>query len=218
MGQTFEWENRTRLVQDVADSLRERIYSGEFVPGDHLRQLQISATLKVSRTPVREAFRVLEQEGLVTKSSDGSVQVIEVDAAELLDAYAMREVVDGLAARVASQRFEKESMDHLLHLIELQRQSISPWVPHEYTSLNVRFHANILELAGNKFLSRELPLVRMTSQVFTPSSMLDRDRAAKAIEEHTEIVAAIGSGNGEVAEKAARLHIRTTLMHLEKIN
>ena len=217
MDQTFGWENRPRLVQEIADLLRDRIYSGYFSPGDHLRQVQISTSFKVSRTPVREALRVLEQEGIVTKSSGGGVQVVKADAAALLDAYAMREVVDGLAASEASKRFDAAALARLNDLIEQQRRSISPWVPQDYTALNVQFHAAIIEIAQNKFLSRELPLVGMTSQVFTPSSSLNRDRAAKAIDEHTHIVAAIQSGDGEHAEAVARLHIRTTLNHLEKL-
>ena len=217
MDQTFGWENRPRLVHEVADVLRDRIYSGYFAPGDYLRQVQISTSFKVSRTPVREAFRVLEQEGFVTKSSGGAVQVVKADAASLLDAYAMREVVDGLAAREASKRIDAEALAHLKTMIEQQRRSISPWVPQDYTSLNVRFHAAIIGVANNKFLSRELPLVGMTSQVFTPSSSLNRDRAAMAIEEHSGIVAAIQSGDGEHAEAVARLHIRTTLNGLKTL-
>lgn len=216
MDQTFEWENRPRLVHELANLLRDRIYSGYFAPGDHLRQVQISNSFKVSRTPVREAFRVLEQEGIVTKISGGGVQVVKADSEALLDAYAMREVVDGLAASEASKRFDADALVRLNNLIEQQRRSISPWVPEDYTALNVRFHAVIIEIAQNDFLSRELPLVGMTSQVFYPSSSLNRDRAALAIEEHTSIVAAIKSGDSQRAETAARLHIRTTLNHLEK--
>lgn len=216
MDQTFEWANRPRLVNEVADLLRDRIYAGHFAPGDYLRQVQISTSFKVSRTPVREAFRVLEQEGIVTKSDGGAVQVIKVDAASLLDAYAMREVVDGLAAREATKRIDADAIVHLNDLIEQQRRSISPWVPQDYTALNVQFHTAIIATAQNKFLSRELPLVGITSHVFTPSSSLNRDRAALAIEEHTGIVAAIEAGDGAQAEIVARAHIRTTLNHLEK--
>lgn len=215
MERTFEWESRTRLVHEVANLLRERIYSGQLAPGDHLRQVQISTMLKVSRTPVREAFRVLEQEGLVTQTTGGAVRVVSVCTDELLDAYALREVIDGLAAREASKRLDAAALERLLELIDEQRKSIDPWAPQEYTNLNVQFHASILELAANKFLSREIPLVRMTSQVFTPSSMLKRDRAARAVEEHREIVEAIRSGDGDQSEAIARQHIRTTMKHLD---
>lgn len=216
MDQTFEWENRPRLVHEVANLLRDGIYSGHFAPGDYLRQVEISTLFKVSRTPIREAFRVLEQEGIVTKSNGGAVQVVKADTASLLDAYAMREVIDGLAAREATKRINIDALGHLNNLIDQQRTSISPWVPQNYTALNVQFHAAIIEIAQNKFLSRELPLVGMTSQVFTPSSSLNRDRAAMAIDEHIGIVAAIEAGDGQRAETVARLHIRTTMNHLEK--
>lgn len=215
MERTFEWENRTKLVHEVANQLRERIYSGQLAPGDHLRQVHISNTLKVSRTPVREAFRVLEQEGLVTQTAGGAVRVVCVCRDELLDAYALREVIDGLAAREASKNAGHDALKKLLKLIDEQRKSIDPWMPQDYTRLNVQFHSTILKLAANKFLSREVPLVRMTSQVFTPSSMLKRDRAAKAIVEHGAILEAIRGGEGVRAEALAREHIRTTIKYLE---
>lgn len=217
MDETFEWERRPQLVHDVAKALRERIYSGAYPPGHALRQVQLSSQLKVSRTPVREAFRLLEQEGLVTATQGGGVRVISIDLERMLDAYAMREVIDGLAASEAARKADKSSIDHLLEIIEKQRRAMSPWAQADYVNSNVEFHAAILALSGNSFLMRELPIIRMTSQVFKPISDLGSDRATHAIDEHLEIIAAIRDGGPETAERIARRHIRSTMESL-KVN
>lgn len=217
MDETFEWERRPQLVHDVAKALRERIYSGAYPPGHALRQVHLSSQLKVSRTPVREAFRLLEQEGLVTATPGGGVRVISIDLERMLDAYAMREVIDGLAASVSARRADKLSMDHLLEIVEKQRRAMAPWAQADYVNANVEFHAAILTLSGNSFLMRELPIIRMTSQVFKPMSHLGSDRAAQAIDEHLEIINAIRNGAPETAECVARRHVRRTMDSL-KVN
>jgi DNA-binding GntR family transcriptional regulator len=93
-----------RLVDEVAEQLRDKIYAGEYVPGDHLRQEHLAATLEVSRTPLREALRVLERDKLLTVLPGGRIQVANADLPNLLAAYELREVVDGLAASLISWR------------------------------------------------------------------------------------------------------------------
>ena len=216
MDETFEWARRTQLVHDVAKALRERIYSGAYPPGHALRQVQLSAQLKVSRTPVREAFRLLEQEGLVTATQGGGVRVITIDHQQMQDAYAFREVIDGLAASEAAGKAGSSALDNLTGIIEKQRRAIVPWAQSDYVNANVEFHAAILELSGNSFLMRELPIIRMTSQVFKPVSHLGSERAAQAVDEHAEIVSAIRNGVPEAAERIARLHVRRTMETLKR--
>ena len=79
--------------------LRQRIYSGIYPPGELLRQVQLSQDLNVSRTPLREALRILQSEGLVHAEGARGVSVARADRARVLNAYAMREMLDGLAAR-----------------------------------------------------------------------------------------------------------------------
>ncbi|MGB6104583.1 MAG: GntR family transcriptional regulator [Pusillimonas sp.] len=216
MEKTFEWENRTRLVHDVADVLRKRIYSGQIRSGEPLRQEQVASELRISRTPLREALRMLEREGLVHAGPGGRVTVTQVDFSELLEAYAMREVIDGLAASLASQRAVASDIAMLGKIIERQEVSLHPWIPNDYTQTNVEFHVAITSLANNPFLSRQLPIIHMTSRVFTPQGLLQRDRAVSAIQEHIEIINAIASQDAFRAEETARRHIRNTINRLRE--
>jgi DNA-binding GntR family transcriptional regulator len=214
MAETFEWRGRVRLVEEVAQVLRERIYRGVYPPGKPLRQVEISEDLKISRTPLREALRLLEREGLVSPDAGRGVNVISADFRQLMDAYALREVIDGLAARLAATRASQRAGTVLREIIGLQRQSIDPWQPEVYTRTNVQFHTAIIDLAGNDHLSRQVPIVHMTSQVFAPRIVFDRNRAVAAIEEHVRIIAAIERGDGDRAEQSARVHIRNSMARL----
>lgn len=211
MTEQIEWRGRVRLVDEVAQVLRQRIYMGHYPPGEMLRQVQLAADLKVSRTPLREALRMLQSEGLVEADSVRGVCVARADHRRLMDAYAMREMLDALAARQAAERGSERAAALLQPLLARQEAALTPWSPSDYAQSNVDFHAAIVELADNEFLDSQMALVRKTSQVFAPAVLISRDRANPAIAEHRRIAEAIMAGDGEAAEQAARSHIRATL-------
>jgi DNA-binding GntR family transcriptional regulator len=213
--ETLEYRSRTRLVDEVAQVLRERIYAGRYGAGEPLRQEHLAADLRVSRTPLREAIRVLEREGLLHSEPGRGVRVVTADLATLLDAYALREVVDGLAARLAAERAGEEDVARLRELVREQRATLDPFDPGAYTLSNVSFHATVTELAANAFLRGELPLMRLTSQVFTPVDLIGADHARLAVDQHAAIVQAIAAGDGPEAELRARAHIRSTITRLQ---
>ena len=215
MSEQLEWHSRTRLIDEIAQVLRERIYSGRYVPGEALRQVQIATELKVSRTPLREALRMLEMEGILKADVGGTVRVIHADHRRLIDAYLLREVIDALAARLAAERLRPPFVARLHALIAAQRQAVQPWVPAVYTKANVAFHTTIIEMAQNEFLTGQLPIVRMTSQIFSPWVMMGSDRAIHAIAEHVAIAEAITRGDAAEAQRLAGHHIRRTIERLQ---
>lgn len=200
------------LVDEVAALLRERIYAGDYSPGAWLRQEQLAAELGVSRTPLREALRVLEQEGLLRGKRGRGARVVTGDLPTLLEAYQLRAVVDGLAARLAS---EHETAGSLRVTLDEQVAALEPWDPRRYTEANVAFHEEIMHIAGNEFVLAQLPLVRMTAQVFTPVALIEPDSARRAIEQHGVLAAAIEQHAPERAEHLARTHIETTIEQLQ---
>jgi DNA-binding GntR family transcriptional regulator len=207
----IQWRSRVRLVDEVVEVLRAEIYAGRFPLGTPLRQEQLASELQVSRTPLREALRMLEREGLVRVEPGRSVRVTSGDLSTLLDAYALREVVDGLAARLAAEKGDSEGLRRLDAILKHQQKAVAPWDPPQYTALNVDFHRALMEMTGNDFLVAQMPLVHMTSQVFVPIRRVSEERAVRAIQEHAEIATAVHDGAGEKAEELAREHIRHTV-------
>lgn len=206
-----QFRRRVRLVDEVAEELRERIYSGAYAQGAPLRQEELAEDLQISRTPLREAIRVLENEGLLHSERNRTVRVVSADIKKLLAAYQVREMLDGLAARLAAQSPDVEGRKALFAFIDSQAEALDPWDSAAYTRVNVEFHRAIVDLADNEYLRAQLPLVRMTSQVFSPVRFLDPSHAGVAVEQHREIATAIAAGDPEAAEEVARAHIRTTI-------
>ncbi len=161
----FEWRSQTRLLDEVADALRERIYAGDYAPGAILRQEHIAAEFGISRTPLREALRVLERDGLVIHLPGRGVRVASADLTRLIDAYAVREVLDGVAARFAAERATDADIVRLRAHVAGQGAVVDPWDPKAYTQSNVDFHMAVMNTAGNASLIAFVPLLRMTSQV-----------------------------------------------------
>jgi DNA-binding GntR family transcriptional regulator len=208
------WRSRVRLVDEVADELRERIYSGDYALGTKLRQETLAEELQVSRTPLREAMRVLESEGLLHSEPGRGVRVVSADVTKLLRAYRLREVIDGLACRLAAECPDAERRASLAERIDPQEVALDPWDPGAYTRENVAFHIAIMEIADNEYVLAQKRMVRMTSQVFTPVALLEFDNARTAVNQHYEIVDAIARGDGEAAERVGRAHIRTTIRRI----
>lgn len=213
---TVRWERRARLVDDVANELRARIFEGRYPPGKVIHQADLSTELGISRTPLREAIRMLEQEGLIIAEPGRGARVVTGDRARLLAAYELRSVVDGLAARLAVDQMTEAGVDNLERIVREQEFSLDPWVPTDYTRLNIEFHESIIRSTKNEFLIAQIVLLRMTAQIFSPSVGVPRSVAINAVKQHQGILAAIRRRDREAAERLARDHIETTMKRLRQ--
>lgn len=214
--QVRRWERRTRLVDEVANELRVRIYEGWYGPGSVIHQENISAELGISRTPLREAIRMLEQEGLLIAEPGRGARVISADRKTLLAAYELRSVVDGLAARLSTIEMDEARIAELEAIVVAQEKSLDPWIPVDYTKLNIEFHEAILRATENEFLIAQIVLLRMTAQIFSPSLGVPQSVAINAVQQHRAILAAIRDRDAVSAEKFARHHIETTMERLRE--
>jgi GntR family transcriptional regulator, vanillate catabolism transcriptional regulator len=212
---------RVRIVDEVLHRLRESILNNEIPPGARLVQTELADRMGVSRTPLREAIRLLEQDGLV-QVSDGNrtVEVVRLSRRDIVELYAIREVIDGLAARTLAQRGMDEAAREAIggHLAQME-QATDPFHGADYFLAHVNFHVSIIEHCGNRRLRAQLPLVRVTAaslrdefprhvkESSRTSAAAGRRTALVAQQEHGNIFAALGSGDGDEAERAARLHI-----------
>jgi DNA-binding GntR family transcriptional regulator len=160
---------------------------------------------------------MLEQEGLVRVDPRQGVRVVAGDTSTLLSAYQLRDVVDGLAARLVAQTSDGERLDELHRAIDDQRVALAPWDPEQYTTANISFHSTILQMSGNEFLVGQIPLLRMTARIFSPVSLIDRSAAEVAVTQHQGILQAIEAGQPTLAETHARGHIGTTIHRLEEL-
>jgi GntR family transcriptional regulator, vanillate catabolism transcriptional regulator len=212
---------RTRLVDEVTTHLRELILTQQIRPGAQLLQVELSESLGVSRTPLREAFRILERDGLVRISNGNrTVEVVRWSPDELRDQYEVREVVDGLAARLVARKGLSKELDRQLKRALDQMEKAVERLDHQLQlAAHSTFHAAIVEHCGNARVVALLPLIRLTSSALHPAlEAAFRDGAEdqlgylrEGLDHHRAIYEALRAGDAKAAEDLARRHIRVTL-------
>lgn len=197
-------------------SLRESLLRGEFAPGERMSELPLVARLGVSRTPIRLALERLAHIGLLDLNASGGFTVRGYTPAEALDAIEMRGVVEGTAARLASERLtDNAELDPLRRLGDemdrLERLTLDSFA--HYMDVNEAFHATIIDLAKSGIVTRafqqavSLPFASPSAMVFPTSGLAYADAAlAVAKEHHRSLVEAIAARQGARAENLAREH------------
>jgi len=198
---------RRRLVDDATQSLREAILEGRLLAGARLRQTELAERLGISRTPIREALTRLGHEGLIELLPRGGVRVLLLNADEALELYDLREVLDGLAARLAAGRADEATLRRLERALERMAGCVERHDPNHWFRAHVTFHEEIVRAAGNRPLGRMSSVVRLSIRQFHPLLLKTERRLEDAHAEHRGIFEAIVARDGEAAERRARAHI-----------
>ncbi|HET7876416.1 MAG TPA: GntR family transcriptional regulator [Methylomirabilota bacterium] len=198
---------RRRLVDDATQSLREAILSGRLPAGARLRQMDLAARLGISRTPIRDALGRLEQEGLIELLPPGGVRVTPLNAEQAVELYDLREVLDGLAARLAAGRADQVALGRLERALARMAECVERGDPSPWFRAHVAFHEEIVRAANNRPLTRLSSVVRLSIRQFHPLLLKTERRLADAYREHRGIFEAIAARDAEAAERLARAHI-----------
>jgi DNA-binding GntR family transcriptional regulator len=191
----------------VYRAIKEAILGGELPANSRLVELALAHQFGVSRTPVREALKRLIAEHLAILDPVRGMMVRGIDAQEIDDAYSLREVLDGLAARLAAQRISPEDLARLRALMELMSEAVEGGREDALVELNLRFHELLVDASGNerlRQLSRSLSdLVRL----YSSTAFRSQDRDREVLSEHEAIVGALEQRDPDAAEQAARHHM-----------
>jgi len=199
----------------VYESLRESIRSGRLPPGERLRETDIAERLGVSRTPVREALRRLQSDGLVTFAPWRGMTVAALDLGQLEELYDMREVLESAAARFAATNATDADVAGLRSLLDEQAAAGSDAGALE--RINRAFHDAIYRAAHNRYLLGALSSLADSLGLLKNTTFSLAGRPESGLVEHRRIVDAIAARDPAVAEDAARRHIaraRDLRLHL----
>ncbi|WP_327581081.1 GntR family transcriptional regulator [Nonomuraea sp. NBC_00507] len=203
------------MQTDVACSrLRELILDGSYPPGARLTEMEAAATLEMSRTPVREALRMLAADGLVRPAGRGVV-VVALEADDLDEAYQVRAALEALTAELAAARQREgriapADLRALREVATLTATATAEGRLADAVRLNRRFHRTIAELAGNTMALRALERIWDQIQVSTLHSLVPPSRPAHVSAQHERLVTAIAGGRPEDAGAIARDHVLDT--------
>ncbi|MCK9374616.1 MAG: GntR family transcriptional regulator [Syntrophobacterales bacterium] len=194
---------REKLSHQIYAVLKEMIADHRFQPGARLNIESIARELDVSRTPVWEAVRRLEQEGLVENIPNRGVFMSSLTAAQALDLYAVREVLEGMAARLAATRMDDSSLENMAQCIQRQREVIENQDYLAYSKLDFEFHAAVYDACGNEWLRELLETIKNKMRPLTLHMQPD---FSKLIDQHAELLQALRGRDPEKAEEAFRRH------------
>ena len=201
------------LADQVYDRLENDIIQGIYAKGEILTELKLAEQLGVSRTPIREALRRLEQERLITDAGKGS-RVLGISEDDVLDIMNIREHMEGLASYYATLNMTKEGLQELKHIIDLMDFYYDKWDVEHLRRADDDFHDAICRLSKRTVIKDTLvPLHRKTRR-YRKIAMEDKARATCTLQEHHEIYDASASGDAELARKLATEHIVKARAHM----
>ncbi len=213
MKQAFEpikLEQLTPIRETAFEILRHAILSGKLEPGQRLVERELANQLGISRTPIREAIRKLELEGLVTHIPRKGVIVTKVSLNEVIEIFTIRAALEGVAARLASENITPKIASKLKMLVDQMDKAIEEGEQEKFRDLHLKFNDIIYKAANSPRLYQMIQTFVEYIASYTQKGYSHPGRMQEAAREHRTIVEAITSGNSILAEKLAKEHIENS--------
>jgi DNA-binding GntR family transcriptional regulator len=197
------------LYEEVAELLRQRIFARELEPGSWIDELRIAEALGISRTPLREALKVLAAEGLVTMKVRRGAYVTEVNEKDLRDVYHLLALLESDAARVVAQRGTDEHMAQIQALHQDLENAAQD--RDRFFQVNEAFHSLLLQIADNRWRDQMVADLRKVMKLNRHNSLFKEGRIEQSLAEHQAIVDALLARQPELAAERMSAHFTNGL-------
>ena len=195
------------LADRAHDRLRDAILSNQLPPGTQLSVPELARQLNISRSPVREAVQRLIYEGLAVHVPRRGAEVIEIQVEDLRQLYVVRELLEGLAARLATEKLDAAGLQELRKILADHEKVVDAGDEAAHIDLDMAYHRLIRERAGNSHLNSILNGIQGKAHLAQHHLWRGENGPRHALEEHKRILEAMASGNPDAAEREARAHI-----------
>ncbi len=201
------------LYEEVAELLRQRIFNRELEPGSWIDELKLAQDYGISRTPMREALKVLATEGLVTMKVRRGAYVTEVSERDLVDVYHLLSLLESDAAGVVAQKATDEQLSELAGLHqELENAAKPDQLDRErFFAINERFHMRLLEIADNRWRNQMVADLRKVMKLNRHNSLLKSGRIQESLQEHQAIMAAMAARDVQLCTQRMQAHFESGL-------
>jgi DNA-binding GntR family transcriptional regulator len=199
--------NNRPLYHDVAERLRAQIFAHTLAPGSWLDEQSLAVEFGISRTPMREAIKVLASEGLVTMKPRRGAYVTEVERQDVEQIFAVIAELEGFAVKEVAIKATEAELNQLdnLHL-KLEKAAADRDVE-RFFEINVRFHELIMEIAGNRWMNSVIADLRKVLKLQRRDSLSRAGRLQNALNEHRNILNALIKRDGDAAKSAMQAHL-----------
>lgn len=212
-----EFSPSSSLTEEIADVVRERILKGEYEIGEKIKENQIAAELRVSRTPVREAFKLLENEGLIDYIPNRGCFAKGFTKRDVEDIYAVRESLEELAVLWAVERISSEEVEALEEQCEMMEFYTKRMDRKKVMELNSGFHDVIYASAGSRFLAQVLRSYKAYIDKTRKSFFYEQSYLEAMLEEHKAILSAIKLRDKGKAIFAMKQHLIASQQRAERL-
>jgi phosphonate utilization transcriptional regulator len=207
MQSTIALLQSSSLTTVVQQEIERAILQGEYAPGSKLTEADLAQRLGVSRGPVREAFRMLEEAGLVRTEKNRGVFVRDIPIEEAVEIFDLRAAMDELVGRKLAQEIAPAEMKELKALVDAMEKAVKAEDARQYHLLNLKFHDRLVEMAGNSKLTAIYRKLIKELSLFRRLNLADGWLLPISAGEHRQIIKAIGSGDPEAAGRAMFEHV-----------
>jgi phosphonate utilization transcriptional regulator len=195
------------LTTVVQQDIERAILAGEYAPGSKLVEATLAEKMGVSRGPVREAFRMLEEAGLVRTEKNRGVFVRDIPMDEAVEIFDLRAAMDELVGRQLAVNITPAQIKEIKALVDAMERAVKASDTRNYHLLNLKFHDRLVEMAGNRKLTSIYRKLIKELALFRRLNLADGWLLPISAGEHRQIVKAIASGNAEAAGKAMFDHV-----------
>ncbi|WP_159459797.1 GntR family transcriptional regulator [Scatolibacter rhodanostii] len=212
-------DHPARIIQSstaemVAQRIRDGIMSGQLKSGDKLKEVELSKSMSVSRTPVREAFRILQSEGFVIHNPRVGVVVASIEPEDVVHLYQVRAVLEELSAYNAASRIKQEHIDELRR-INQKMLSCAENDPARAREYDLDFHIALARHAGNPILEEQLAIVHRKTHMILNFVPFQKKRIPYSCKEHDDIIAALEQHDEFAARKYMEIHFHKSTHSLK---
>jgi len=197
------------LYEEVAERLRQLIFNRELQPGGWIDELKLAQEWGISRTPLREALKVLASEGLITMKVRRGAYVTEPSSDDVSQVYHLLALLESDAAGEVAQRHHPDDLAQLMALHQQLEQQVTD--RDAFFATNEAFHFKLLELAGNRWRTQIVSDLRKVMKLNRHHSLFKKGRLVASLAEHRLIMEAIKAGKAEAATQAMRRHFHHSL-------
>jgi len=200
-------KQRPTYVDEIVIAVRGAILRGTYEPGRRLSELELANQLGVSRTPVREALRALEKDGLVQRIPGRGIAVVEVTTEDVEEIYTIKSILEGAAVRLACQRVTDKDIERLHGFTREMEELAEKEDIRGYAKVSHEFHAYLIHASRSPRLSDLYTLIDTPIQRLRVYALTQPGRALTSVREHRAIIDAIARRDADQAERLVRIHV-----------
>lgn len=205
------------LHEEIANNLREMIMSGELKEGDKIKEDEFCKSMDISKTPLREALRVLSAEGLIRLIPNRGSYVTTPTFKEIKEMFDVMSVLEGVCARTAAEKMSNTDYEKLKKIHLQLEENFRLKDQKHYIRYNNKYHSFVQELAGNKTLNQIVNGLRQKILLYRYKSLNLSGRFEQSIQEHRDLLEAFRKRDAEKAESLMKSHMKKQSKALEKL-